>query len=231
MKINLLIESFKSKNPEREKEYITCLKENLKNPEIDVIHIFNDNVDFVNELLEKNDKIISIDQKDRMTYKDFFDYSNEYLKGEVSIIANADIIIEESIKYVKEVEIDDYFLCLTRYDMQKNGNVTYPPNHFGTQDTWIYKSPIKTNGSDFNLGKPGCDNRIPYIMEQNGCKVSNPSRQIITRHLHLTGYRTYNNDSDVILGEYIYMIPTDNVNILSQKRYLYNDNGNIRILR
>ena len=118
-----------------------------------------------------------------------------------------------------------------RYDIQRNGNVTYPPNHFGTQDTWVYKSPIKTNGSDFNLGKPGCDNRIPYVMEQNGCKVSNPSKQIITSHLHLTGYRTYNNNSDVILGEYIYMIPTDNVNTLSEKRYVINNNGRISILK
>ncbi len=231
MKINLLIESFKSNNLEREKEYVTCLKENIKNKEIDEIHIFNDNIGFVNELMEENNKIISVDNKGRMGYKDFFDYSNEYLKNEISIIANADIIIEESIKHVRDIKIDDFFLCLTRYDIQKNGSVTYPPNHFGTQDTWIYKSPIKTKGSDFSLGKPGCDNRIPYVMEQNGCVVTNPSMVIKTRHLHLTGFRTYNNNSDVILGEYIYMIPTDNVNTLSQKRYVYNDNGNISVLR
>ena len=230
MKINLLIESFNPTNIGRQKEYVTCLKENIKNDYIDEIHIFNDDIDFINELLETTDKLISIDNKDRMTYKDFFDYSNEYLKDEISIIANADIIIEESIKLVNDVKIDNYFLCLTRYDIQQNGSVSYPPNHYGTQDTWVYKSPIKTKDSDFSLGKPGCDNRIPYIMEQNGCVVTNPSMVIKTKHLHLTGFRSYN-DSDVILGEYIYMIPTDDVNVTSQKRYVYNDNGNIRTLQ
>tara|TARA_R110000824_G_scaffold282940_4_gene471218 strand:- start:10984 stop:11676 length:693 start_codon:yes stop_codon:yes gene_type:complete len=230
MKINLLIESFKSNNSDREKEYITCLKENIKNVEIDEIHIFNNNIDFVNKLIEENDKIISIENTNRMTYKDFFDYSNEYLKDEISIIANADIIIEESIKYIRDIKIENFFLCLTRYDIQKNGTTTYPPNHFGTQDTWIYKAPIISKNSDFYLGRLGCDNRIPYIMEQNGYKVSNPSKQIITKHLHLTGYRTYNK-SNIIMGEYIYMVPTGDINILSKKRYVYNDNGIIKYLK
>ena len=154
MIINLLIESFKPKNPDREKEYLECLKKNIENEYIDYIHIFNDDVDFVNELMDSTDKIYSVDNTDRMTYKDFFEYSNEYLENEISIIANSDIIFDESIKYLKDVKLKDFFFCLTRYDIQKSGNLSYPPNHFGTQDSWVYISPIKTNNSDFCLGMP-----------------------------------------------------------------------------
>jgi hypothetical protein len=69
-------------------------------------------------------------------------------------------------------------------------------------------------------------------MEKNGCIVSNPSKQIITKHLHLTNFRTYqNNNVDTILGEYIYLYPTDDVNKISQKQYVYNNNGIIQYIR
>ena len=86
-------------------------------------------------------------------------------------------------------------------------------NHVASQDCWIFKSPIKIdNRCDFLMGKPGCDNRVAQIYLENGFKVKNPSLQIKSYHLHLTGYRTYNN-SDIIPGPYLLLQPNDNINV------------------
>jgi hypothetical protein len=87
-----------------------------------------------------------------------------------------------------------------------------------SQDSWIFRSPIKTdNRTNFLMGKPGCDNRIIQILHENGYNVKNPSMKIITKHLHISNYRTYNN-TDMVLGPYLLVEPTDSLEKESQKQ-------------
>jgi hypothetical protein len=87
-----------------------------------------------------------------------------------------------------------------------------------SQDSWLFKSPIKLDDRlGFLMGKPGCDNRIVQVLHENGYNVKNPSMKIITKHLHVSNHRTYNH-TDMILGPYLLVQPTDDINKECQKQ-------------
>ena len=125
---------------------------------------------------------------------------------------------------------ENIFLSLTRWDIFYNNNewtmnfYNHPfrggPATTGmlSQDSWLFKSPIKLDDRlGFLMGKPGCDNRIVQVLHENGYNVKNPSMKIITKHLHVSNHRTYNH-TDMILGPYLLVQPTDDINKECQKQ-------------
>ena len=88
-------------------------------------------------------------------------------------------------------------------EINNNGRIQfkyqYEDNHteFYSQDTWIWKSPLKVNiKSNIVLGIPGCDNKINYFVKKSGYHVTNPCRLIKTYHKHENDlHRTYTNET------------------------------------
>ena len=77
-----------------------------------------------------------------------------------------------------------------------------------SQDAWIFHSSQmpKITGAfqkklNFPLGKPGCDNRIAFLIHEMGFPVVNPMKKIRCYHFHRAGGRTYH-DSERIRGSY-----------------------------
>jgi hypothetical protein len=71
--MNLLIEYFKSKNAERDREYLFCINQNLQNPLINKIFIFiSDDSTFENV----SEKITIVNQENRPTFYDLMKYCN-----------------------------------------------------------------------------------------------------------------------------------------------------------
>jgi hypothetical protein len=222
----LLIEYFKSKNNQRDLEYKACINENLKCDFIDKVYVFisdNSNLDISDSKIE----IVNIET--RPTFKFLFTYCNEHLSGQKCIISNSDIIFDKTLEVLTNISLDKTFLALTRWDLFVNNNqwsIGFYDNIWRgdittgqlSQDSWIFESPIMVDeNSDFLMGKPGCDNRIVQVYHELGYNVKNPGKQIITKHLHLTNYRTYNH-TDMVKGPYLLVTPTDDINIDSQKK-------------
>lgn len=216
----LLIEYFKSSNLDRDREYLTCINQNIQNSLIDRIYVF---ISDESELVFTDNKISIIKLVKRPTFLDLFNFSNENLSGETIIIANTDIFFDESLSSINETDLSNRFLSLTRwdlffhegkvmmryYDLPWRGDISSGQM---SQDVWIYKSPIKIDSrSNFLMGKPGCDNRISQIIHESGYEVSNPSKNIKAYHLHQTNFRTYTED-DVIPGPYLLIEPIEDVN-------------------
>jgi hypothetical protein len=223
--MKLLIEYFKSNNSDRDKEFKTCISENVKNRFIDKIFVFISD-DSVLDI--ESDKIEIVKVEKRPSYLFLFDFCSQNLKDEICIISNTDIFFDDTLKYL-ETDLTNQFLCLTRwdivpyqgglgmqfYDHPWRGNLT---TGMLSQDCWIFKSPIPLDTRcDFLMGKPGCDNRISQILHENGYNVKNPSKQIVTKHLHITNHRTYNH-TDLVYGPYLLVTPTDDINKDSQKQ-------------
>lgn len=225
--MKLLIEYFLSSNYTRDSEYKACINENLKNELIDEIFVFISD----NSILDiQSQKLRIINLSERPTFKYLFDYCNNNLNGQICIIANTDIFFDNSLSHLLNSNLENTFISLTRWDLFFDQNqwqaqfYNHPfrggPATTGmlSQDSWIFRSPIKTDDrTNFLMGKPGCDNRIIQILHENGYNVKNPSMKIITKHLHISNYRTYNN-TDMVLGPYLLVEPTDSLEKESQKQ-------------
>jgi len=211
MKINLLVEWFAHPNDERYNELKNNLLKNIKSNYFDNIYIFSNSYDsFFAELSFINVEKSKIDS--RVTYSVFFNKINTIWEDDnIYIIANLDILFDDSILKLKECNLDNKFLCLTRWNLKgyygtQNGSILMEDvmqwNPSDSHDVWITKDKIKEElllNSEYNLGTAGCDGKICLEIQKSGYITENPANEIKTYHQHLTGgyagHRTYNENT------------------------------------
>ena len=207
----LLTEYFISDNPDRQKEYETCLGLNIKNTHVEKIILFNSD----NSPLKKDsEKIEMLNVKERPTYKDIFNYCNENLKNEICIIANADIILDDSLSNITKENITGKFLALSRWDILDNNKAQLYDWSY-SQDCWIYLAPHDLQGGEYTMGRLGCDNRIAYDAKASGLEVTNPAKLIKTFHLHRSNHRTYKQD-DILMGDFLFVETNSSMDQISE---------------
>lgn len=222
--MNLLIEYFKTSDYQRHSEYLTCIHENLENEYINKIYVF---ISDDSKLNFQSPKIEIVQMTERPTYKDLFEFCNKNLKNEICIVANADIIFDDTISNLKEVNLLEVFIALTRWEVFcENGEWCIAPfNNSASQDVWAFQTPIKvTDEMNFNLGKLRCDNKIAKLMSEH-YEIRNPGLQIVTCHFHMSGYRTYSSKEE-IFGPYLCLAP--NEDITQKTQYIEIDGFNER---
>jgi hypothetical protein len=190
MKIHLLTDYYKNPRPERAEELDMCFLENVYSKEFDHIHIFAQSPLPIEEV-PTNVSIIPIG--DRLTYQYYINYAtNNIPEGDIVVLSNADIFFDESITKVKDINLSDKVLALTRFCpyhghwIDEHGRVTLYHNHNRSQDVWIWKNTLQMLKGDYNfkLGTLGCDNKIAYQFTLDGYQVWNPSLSIIVYHKH-----------------------------------------------
>jgi hypothetical protein len=222
IKHNLILNYYNDKNTERNEELKFCILENIKNEYIDNIVVICSEADYniLRTICGSEQKLIPIISESRPTFNDYFRIMSRLFKSDdnINIISNLDIIIPpETLSQIDGWDIhktaSDYLtnkktcLALTRWDItdplnHKSGSKLYDTPD--SQDTWMFVGGVPNIvGADFTLGLAGCDNKISYLLEQNGYNVLNPSRTLKTYHLHLTNIRNYTN----IVGHAIERIP------------------------
>jgi hypothetical protein len=184
---HLLTSHYVDPHPARQLEIETTLKQNLANPHIARIHLFDET-----GAVNTDGRIQRVGARSpcRVTYQHFFDYANKHLRGEIVIIANTDIWFDDSLARLSEYDLNDTLLCLSRWD-ERPGDA---PTHFArwdSQDAWVFRSPIRKIACDFPLGVPACDNRIAYEAARVGLRLANPSGAIRARHIHVSRVRNY----------------------------------------
>ncbi len=95
---------------------------------------------------------------------------------------------------------------MTRYDIKDGEPVFF--DRWDSQDSWWFKGAMKNINAPFNLGHPGCDNSLAYLLKQAGYNVTNPSRTVKTYHLHSNDTRNWWGKS-VIPEPYFLITPND----------------------
>ena len=80
-----------------------------------------------------------------------------------------------------------------------------------SQDVWIYHtnntpSTEIIRQTDFHFGKPGCDNRLVFILTKNKYVCYNVPWNVKTYHNHKTQLRNYS-IKDLIPPPYLYIQP------------------------
>ena len=209
--MNLIIEYFNSRNHMRNGEYLYCLHQNLSNDLIDNVYIFMEDDA---ELNFDSPKIHRIVRETRPSYKDLFKYCNEHMKDEICIVANADIIFDDTLRYFKSLNMEKQFYGLSRWEISTNDGKNWeiePYDNAASQDVWVFKTPVLVSDDmNYTMGKPGCDNKIFYHMRELGYTCRNPGKKVVTIHFHPTNFRTYDWNSDRVPGPYLLVAPVDN---------------------
>ena len=206
--MNLLVNFFKSNNDERNQEYLFALDRNIDNEYIDTIFLFVEDISHVEGIESEKVKIVELDS--RPTFQDIIDFGNKELKGQQCIISNTDIFMDDTLSHVKDNDISNLFLSLTRWDVKTDGTIEYydVENKGWTQDTYIYESPIDIKDANFFVGLPGQENRLAYLAYEAGLNVINPSLLVIIKHFHLTDYTSDSNSrhsENRVQGKYLYV--------------------------
>lgn len=182
---NYYVEYWDCGNEDRNLEVINCINSNIDSGFFNNIFVFSSTME---------DKIkCNIVIAPRITYQFIFETSNgihSTLGGEhINVLANSDILFDSSIKQCSTISSED-FLCLTRYE--SNGMLhkyNDPYKGSDSQDVWVWKNNCKIKNANYNLGIPGCDNKIAYDAALAGYNVKNPSMTIKTYHKHQTNNR------------------------------------------
>jgi len=195
---NLVISLYNETDISRCIELLFCLKKNVDNEYISKIHILFENPDkesflyytltaLLNQNINWKNKLIFTNIHLRPTYDNMFSYCNNNIQGTV-IIANSDIVYDETLEYLYYLTEDD-FMVLTRY--QKYNNKFKLIHHsinkvnIHSQDSWMFTSPMKYNIScPINLGKHHCDSFLNYQLYKNRqYKVYNLYKSINSFHI------------------------------------------------
>lgn len=220
----LLVEYYKPKEATRDVEYLTCMNHNINSGIFDKVVIFIDDKEtFISSDVKLNDTVEVIYVSKRLTYNDFFRYCNDNFGDEICVLSNTDIIFDDTLSMLNDTDMENRVYCLTRWDLYRTDKSDeFQIRFFNvdmSQDCWIFKGDIKTDSADFTLGKPGCDNKIAHLFSSDGYEVYNPSLKIVTKHLHISSYRTYTH-RDTITGPYMLLIPNDDINTPCDSRII-----------
>jgi len=208
----LLTQYYKPNNLQREKEIKKCLEMNLQIPLIDKVVLLNEKT----YDLPKSEKLQQIVHGKRLTYAAVIKWYQENAPpNTICVFANSDIYLDETWNQLWSTNLEDKFISLLRYDVQKDGkpSVLFGPRP-DSQDTWAFLSDsLKTrefNWKDleFPFGQAGCDNAINVEMLKKKFLVVNPALSVKTHHLHTSEVRTYDPSNVVDKPVYFYVDPT-----------------------
>ena len=204
--IHVFCQFFIPKTSDRLKEIQKCLRFNIENTCITKIYLLNERIYTEDELgiIDSNPKdkakIVQYNIGRRLKFSDVFAYINtNSIKG-YNVIVNSDIFLDKSIEKLQKSDIhrEKKMIALLRYEYDSTNIVKskiFGPRH-DSQDTWILHSnfnilPEHHKLFEFEFGKPGCDNKITYLMNILGYEVVNDPTFIKTYHIHSNQTREY----------------------------------------
>jgi len=242
-KINVIYQYFVHSNSIRQKEIEYCLQALLNNPHIDKIYLLNEKEyterelglsSFNNKELIQN-KLFQKNIGTRLKYKDFFDFVDE-IEG-YCILINSDIFLDDTVAnlFVSDLAINKSAFSQLRFEYLGNLD-TKSSKIFGprpdSQDSWIIHSNFNVPKKqrkvfNFHLGKPGCDNKIIYLLRILGYKVYNSPNFVKTYHYHTSQIRNYDS-RDLIAKPYVYLFPNEYFgSAINGRMYDFSDNDKL----
>ena len=215
-KIILIQQFFVHNDPRRQNEIRNCLKYNCYNKNINKIILLNEKMYTSHELGIQDDKVQQVIIKDRLTFKIAFEYVQKTCLDSTIILANSDIFFDGSVINANTVELhkSSSILCQSRieYRLEKNLSDCIGINRHDSQDVWIWNTKGTNLDSnqlkliDFALGKPGCDNRLIFVMDLLSITPFNMPLLVKCYHYHNVNIRNYSS-KDRIDPEYLGLFP------------------------
>ena len=223
--INVFCQFFLHPVRARQVEFVKCLKFNVENVDITKIYLLNERIYTDDELEVKSDKIVQVDIKERLKFKHVFEYILEENIVGYNVIINSDIFFDKTIRnlFRSDIHLSKKTYTLIRYEFdEKNPEQSLIFGNRGdSQDTWIIHSNFNVKKQEckifnFEFGKPGCDNKMTYLLAMLGYELLNDPRFIKSYHIHLSNIRGYNSN-DAVAPPYELVLPKYMIDIVGNK--------------
>jgi hypothetical protein len=178
--LTLLTQAYPINDTRRLAEIEEAVKCNLNNKFVENIICFteNDTIKFCPEI-QNNSKIKFINTNKWNTFQDFFQYANLHLSNKYVGIINIDIGLDPNSEWTDIKRHLDANLIIAQARHEFKDNVVSLDENFNnlfhchSQDGWFFKSPVKFNDIDFEIGTLGCDNALAHRLYKNGYTVLN----------------------------------------------------------
>ena len=217
--ITVFAQYYIPKSTLRRKEIDACFKKNLENPLISKLIIYFEN-DADRRFFPDSPKLEKRSLSDRMTYSFWLKQTDNLPLGTLSLLINSDIYLTESISHLlahrQALTQQKRFIAITRHNPDHN-NFYLNKNPHWCQDTWgVVKAPTPfpsalLQEAAFELGQPGCDNKIAYVMHSYGYTVTNPCHAVKTIHLQADDGRSYDPKISKLIGLHAFVHPSESV--------------------
>jgi hypothetical protein len=200
-KVYLFTQFFIPNSNDRYNEVKLSLKENVNNKSIDQIILLNEMIYDDEQLGIESNKIKQVNINKRLKFSDVFHYiRSERIRGYMLLI-NCDICFaNDSINKLKKTTLHckKQIACLLRYEYNEDNiskSTLFGPR-YDSQDAWIFHSnylvpEFSEKIFSFEFGKPGCDNKIIYLMAILGYEIINDPKNIQILHIHKGKNRSY----------------------------------------
>lgn len=209
--IHIILQFFVHRHAKRRIEIQKCLEINVKNPCINTIHLLNEHIYPENELGISSPKIHQTNIQKRLTFSAAIRYAREKKLQGYIVFVNADIFFDDSLANLRRSTLHEYCendnsvspdrkkaFALLRYEyngISKDTSPLFGPR-FDSQDTWIFHSNAfisekQERAFNIEFGRPGCDNKVAYILKIVGFDIINDPRFIHTFHFHISETRDY----------------------------------------
>ena len=217
--ITVFAQYYVPKSTLRRKEIDACFKKNLENPLISKLIIyFEDDAD--RRFFPDSPRLEKRSLPDRMTYGFWLKETDKLPVGTLSLLINSDIYLTDSISHLlahrQALAQQKRFIAITRYNPDHN-NFSLNKDPHWCQDTWgVVKAstPFPSallQEAAFELGQPGCDNKIAYVMHSYGYSVTNPCHAVKTVHLQADDGRSYDPKISKLIGLHAFVHPSESV--------------------
>tara|TARA_B110000483_G_scaffold240497_1_gene321234 strand:- start:8229 stop:10025 length:1797 start_codon:yes stop_codon:yes gene_type:complete len=239
-KIILIQQFYIPDNKSRLVELQDTLKYNCHNNCFDKIVLLNEKIYTNEELGTNSEKIEQINISTRLTYKDVFNYTNSLGENTYVVLANADIFFDASVGRVRESGLTENKKAYTLLRHEFNRQSLKECELFGprceSQDAWIWNSKWKIPDKllktfNMNLGLPGCDNKIIYLLSLSGFECYNEPEWIKCFHNHETNIRNYGSANEKAKQPYFGIFPSLSNNTNEPQPYFFNpsqENNNLK---
>jgi hypothetical protein len=192
--IHLFLQYFVPTDPKRAAEVRYALLQNVQNGHIESIVMLNERVYTPEELGTDSPKIEQVVLGRWLKFSDFFDR----VKPGYNVLSNSDIFFDNTLGGVRESDLHSTrsMYALLRYEYRGEKSLD-ECQLFGprgdSMDTWIVHSNNKVPPHIFNfeLGRPGCDNKLCYLFKILGYNIYNDPKFIKSYHYHTQTARNY----------------------------------------
>jgi hypothetical protein len=209
--IHLFLQYFVPTDPKRAAEVRYALLQNVQNGHIESIVMLNERVYTPEELGTDSPKIEQVVLGRWLKFSDFFDR----VKPGYNVLSNSDIFFDNTLGGVRESDLHSTrsMYALLRYEYRGEKSLD-ECQLFGprgdSMDTWIVHSNNKVPPHIFNfeLGRPGCDNKLCYLFKILGYNIYNDPKFIKSYHYHTETARNYKNPEQVP-QPYAYILPAN----------------------